>query len=305
MLLILWLLCCGQSIANITDDYIESIRAHSGLESSESALVLYYTKLITSGNITIFKEERSELNNRLIDLENVHPSYFLKRIDKKIIKEYFLYHGKKLERLDGKNPGKKVFKKYLEVKNDELEVSFLEDLIQFGQGRGVYYYKENSIVVDFVETDSLILVLIHELTHYFDKEANDARFNLQELFSEVKFFDEKQLFDKNKKATFGRFWFLNTVYLKRKFHEAKAIYNTCMIVDEMNRLGVKLELSESDKRFYKNVLSRKKSCSQFVNDLLGINELFEMSLFWDDGTPEYKAVTSYIYQWFKENGFEY
>ena len=78
-----------------------------------------------------------------------------------------------------------------------------------------------------------------------------------------------------------------------------------MIVDEFHRLGEKLDLSDSDRIFYKNIINRKKNCSQFVNDLLGINELFEMSLFWDDGTPECKAVTSYIYQWFKENGFEY
>ena len=301
----LWLLCCDQSIANITDDYIESIKSHSGLESVESSLVLYYTKLITSGKMTIFKEERSELNNRLINLENVYPGYILKRIDKKIIKEYFLYQGKKLERLSEKNPGKKVFKKYLEIKNNELEVSFFDDLIQFGQGRGVYYYKENSIMVDFVETNSLMLVLIHELTHFFDKEAKDVRNNLDQLYEEIKFYSDVDLLNAFNNKTFGRYWFLETVYLKRKFHEAKAIYNTCMIVDEMNRLGVKLDLSLADRGFYKNILNRKKSCSRFVNDLLGINELEKMSLFWDKNTPKHKAVTSYIYQWFKENGFEY
>jgi len=295
------------SIDQAINDYVHFVSHNKVRRTSfadlEADLIHSFSQLLIFKGAKIFKKKREMLKNRLEQEVTLQSWHWIKIIDRAILGDYLLKATEVLAQLPSGHMAQISYQKIVElIKKDKMPITWMDRMTYRGKSRGLYYHSDRLISIDILDPDEIIFPLIHELTHFLDKDLQDARYNLPTLRQKINLFSRIEHTDwsEDQKNEFGRYWFLKTSYLKN-FKEYLPRVNACQTFVELDQLDLLENPSQQDLTRYNSVLSNKRNCYQLAAQELK-NEYPAPQFFWSEEKWQYQLVQEYYHKWLKKNG---
>lgn len=257
---------------------------HAYAQTQDNVLVekVELSYFSTKEDLVHFKKVR---NRQYVEYRRIYDSALgskLRKWDKEILRAYVVSTAKSLIEISLDKNILKILNRFLESPD---EVNLVWNTRKHKKyGNGSYTSSRQEISLEILPPSEFALVLVHELTHLYDKHLALAR-NLAPIENEIRKFKHKPFLEwtNEEKILFGKYWFLQTSYIKN-YKEFLPKLNSCRLKRELFSVG-----------------EGELPCEELIAVEMN-NKYGKPHYFWSKSKWQYDLVIEYIEKWHVKHG---
>lgn len=278
------------------------ITAHS-MSLKESADQL--SQVLSTLGVEAYHQKREQITEQLITQHGAQTWRYLSQIEKQSLVTYLNLVSERLLKLPKSHIGHRLAEQYfLSQKDNHLGLDWISDFYYTSYGRGVFHRSTREIHLQVLPPDEMIIVLVHELTHFIDplipiiekdmsKQGSDAR---SDLALPIKNLSSEQ------RLRVGRYYFLRETY-EKYYKEFLPRVNACLVFVDLYQSRLLNQPGHFDLARYQSVLNHQQTCESLTKQEL-LQENGHAKHYWRDGSKEIQMEQEYLRHWARKNGIE-